>query len=406
MDRIAITDVGLVTAAGVGEQPAWDRIVEGRSCVGPVRTFDARAFEGAWAAELVDLPPPEGQGRPVDEDRAFRLLAAAARGLSPELVDHLKGDRDAAQRTAVVLGTSKGGVTAMAPIHRRWAAGTTELSSGEVEAIDVYRAGYGAQWLADFFSIAGPRSTVGMACVSGAMALLHGAELINAGVVDRALVGGFDGFGPFVFAGFWSIGALTRTQCRPFDVERDGTVLGEAAALLLLERETAARARGVRPRAWFAGGASNSDGVHLTAPDREGRGLARAVGQALQRADRQPQDIRYINAHGTGTKYNDAMECAAFQYVFGDLPLRPPMSSNKSIFGHSLGAAGAVDAVVTILALERQFLPPTVNHDQAARDWDFIPGQGRQADNLQWAMTTNSGFAGNNTALIFQRCGG
>jgi 3-oxoacyl-[acyl-carrier-protein] synthase II len=246
---------------------------------------------------------------------------------------------------------------------------------------------------------------VGQACASSSMAILHAVELIRAGVIDRAVAGGFDGFSPFIYTGFHVIGALSRTGCRPFDIGRDGTVLGEGAALLVLESEEAAEARSARPLAIFEGGGFASDGVHLTAPDREGRGLVRAIGQALDDAEIDAEEVGYINAHGTATSFNDAMECTAFRQIFDGRGAMRPISSIKSIFGHTLGAAGALDAIVSIEALNRQILPPTVNgaKEPLVEEWDFVTEGARPVSDLEVVLTTNSGFAGNNTALIFRR---
>jgi len=400
--RVLVTDMGLVAASGVGIEEAWRCVVEGRSCIGPIRSFDARAFPGALGAELIDVPAA-GRG---DDERSIHLLLAAVGTLSTGLEEHLRSHPDAALRTAVVLGTSKGVVLGMGEVHRKVRERAGRLSDADLRTIEAYRPGYGTLRLSERLGARGPRSTLGLACASSSMAIAHAAELLKLGLADRAVAGGFDGFSPFIFTGFDAIGALTRTRCRPFDRRRDGTVLGEGAALLVLETAEAALARGVRPIAELEGAGFTADGVHLTAPDREGRGLARTVRQALDAAGLEADDVDYINAHGTGTRFNDAMECVAFDKVFGEREVMPPISSVKSIFGHTLGAAGALDAIISILSLDRQMLPPTVGcgGETEVDGWDFVPGRGRRVDELERVVTTNSGFAGNNTALIFRRC--
>lgn len=395
--------MGLVTAAGVGVDPAWDRIEEGSSCIRPVNTFDARAFPAALGAELHDLPRV---GRD-DDERSIHLLLAAADTFTSGLGAYLRRRSNDARRTAVVLGTSKGVILAMAQLHRRFARGIETLSSAEVEAIHRNRPGYGALRLAEHIGARGPRSSLGLACASSSMAFLQAAELIRSGVVDRAVAGGFDGFSPFIFTGFHVIGALSQQGCRPFDQRRDGTVLGEGAALLVLESEEAAAERGAHPLALYEGGGFAGDGVHLTAPDRRGRGLQRAVRQALDQAGLTPGDLDYVNAHGTGTVFNDAMECEAFRAIFAEQDRVPPLSSIKSVFGHTLGAAGALDVIVSIEALRRQMLPPTVNgaEEPLVPQWDFVTEGVRPTSGLDVVLTTNSGFAGNNTALVFRRYG-
>lgn len=396
--RVVVTSLGLVTAAGAGVDASWDRLMAGRTCVGPIRTFDATVLPGTQGAELLDLPTA---GEPGD-DRTIRMLLAAGEEVGRELVPRLAGDAAARRRTAVVLGTSQGVLLGMAPVHRRMRRGEGRLSDDEVELFRTYRPGYGTRRLAEALGAEGPRTTLGMVCVSSAMAVLHGASLIRSGAADRAVVGGFEGFSPFIHTGFFCIGALTRTVCRPFDKRRDGTVLGEGAALLLLESEEAAIERGARPLALLEGGGFAADGVHMTAPDREGRGLQRAIDQALRESGAAPGTIDYVNAHGTATAYNDSMECCAMDRVFGGEP--PPMSSLKSTFGHTLGAAGGLDAVISIRAMAEQTIPPTVNggEEPEREGWDFVPSHSRPAPGLRRVLSTNAAMGGNNTALLLR----
>lgn len=399
--RVVISALGLVTAAGPDADSAWAAVSEGRTCIGPVRTFDASVFSNPTGAELIDLPPARREG----DDRALRLLLHAACPLEEALGPVLAEDDRAAARTAVVLGTSQGAIDGVADVHRRMRRGGGALTQEDCAAIRAYRPGHGTERLAELLGARGPRSTVGMVCVSSAMALLQAADLLRSGVADRAVAGGFEAFSPFIFTGFYCIGAASKTLCRPFDRRRDGTILGEAAALLLLETEEAARERGATPLAILEGGGFAADGVHMTAPDREGRGLERAIRQALDDAAVSPEEIDYVNAHGTGTPYNDAMECKALRRVIPEGRTVPPMSSLKSIFGHTLGAAGAVDVCISLLAMEHQVLPPTVNsgEEPEVEDWDFVFGEARTTRGMRRVMSTNAAMAGNNTALLLRR---
>ena len=397
--RIFLTAMGLVTAAGVGVRSAWDRVAAGRSCVGPIRTFDATVLPVQRGAELQVVP----EAGTEDDERAIRMLLAAGDEVRADLTPFLNDRPQARERLAVVLGTSQGALLQMNEIHRRLRTGDGRLTDGEVETFLAYRPGYGTQRLAEALGAMGPRSTIGMVCVSSAMATLHASELLRDGLADRAVAGGFEGFSPFIHTGFCSIGALTKTMCRPFDKRRDGTILGEGAALLLLETEEAARERGAVPLAEIEGGGFAADGVHMTAPDRDGMGLQRAIDQALEISGVAADDIDYVNAHGTATAYNDAMECRALGRVFGGDP--PPVSSLKSIFGHTLGAAGALDLICSVKAMAEQTLPPTVNSgDEPEVDgWDFVPGEARPATNIDRILSTNAAMAGNNTAILLRR---
>jgi 3-oxoacyl-[acyl-carrier-protein] synthase II len=397
--RIVVTGLGLVTAAGGDTDATWDAVAEARSCIGPIQTFDATVFQNPTGAELLELPAAERPG----DDRALRMLLAAGRQAAGDLAPRLAEDSETRRRTAVVLGTSQGSILGMADVHRRMRREGGELTPEDRDAIRAYRPGNGAGRLADALGIEGPRTTMGMVCVSSSMALLQGTGLIRDGVVDRVLAGGFEGFSPFIFTGFYCIGAASRTLCRPFDKRRDGTILGEAASLLLLETEEAARERGAEPLAILEGGGFAADGVHMTAPDREGRGMERAIRQALADSGVDAADIDYVNAHGTGTPYNDAMECKALARVLpGEMP---PISSIKSIFGHTLGAAGGLDAGVSVLAMRHQVVPPTVNggEEPEVDDWDFVFEGARPTKGLNRVLSTNAAMAGNNTALLFRR---
>ncbi len=398
--RIVISALGLVAASGIGVDAAWAAVAGGRTCVGPIQSFDVTVLPGKTGAELHELPDA---GRPGDE-RSIRMLLAAGDEVTADLRPLLSDAPDARERLAVVLGTSQGALLNMAPIHRRlYQQGEDRLADGEVESLRTYRPGYGTRRLAEAIGAEGPRSTVGMVCVSSAMATMHGADMLRAGAADRAVVGGFEGFSPFIHTGFNCIGALTRTLCRPFDKRRDGTVLGEGAALMLLETEQAAAERGATPLAVLEGGGFAADGVHLTAPDREGKGLQRAIDQALAESGAAPAEFDYVSAHGTGTAYNDSMECRALERVFTDGV--PPMSSLKSIFGHTLGAAGALDAVVSIRAMHERVLPPTVNGGEEPEEdgWDFVHDGARPVARLDRVLSTNAAMAGNNTALVLRR---
>jgi len=399
--RVVITDLGIVAASGVGTAAFWDTIEAGRTCIGPVRSFDASVFPAATGAELHDVPRAGHE----DDERAIHLLLEAGNQLGSDLRPFLRDHPDAAARTAVVLGTSQGAILGVGAAHRRLRRGGGALTDDDVRAFEAYRPGYGTSRLAEHLGARGSRATLGMVCVSSAMAMIHGAEMIRSGAVDRVVAGGFEGFSAFIFTGFHCIGALSKTKLRPFDERRDGTLLGDGAVLLVLESERAARERGATPLAFLEGGGFAADGVHITAPDREGRGLERAMRQALAQADIQPREVDYISAHGTGTPYNDAMECKAFARVFSDQPEIPPLSSVKGIFGHTLGAAGAIDAAASVLALQHQVLPPNVNGggETLIEDWDFVGPRGRPVQGLDLVLSTNAAMAGNNTALVLRR---
>ncbi|MCK6527121.1 beta-ketoacyl-[acyl-carrier-protein] synthase family protein [Myxococcota bacterium] len=399
---VVVTGMGLIAATGCGVEAAREALRTGRSGVAPMEDFDPSLWpmnEGAVARDFRSDPASP-------EDRSVQMLLAAAAEAVGDLPAWLEAEPREREGLGISLGTSQGAVLQAASLHRRFLHPEGLPTPEDRARFAAYRPGYGAERLAREVGARGPVTTFGMVCVSSAMALVEGARWIRDGLCDRVLAGGFEAFSPFVFTGFQVIGALTRSRCRPFDRERDGTVLGEAAGLLLLESEGAARRRGAPVFARVLGGGQNADGVHMTAPDRDGRGLEAAVRAAFDDAGVAPGDVGYVNAHGTGTPFNDSMECVVFSRLFEGRRV-PPVSSVKGIFGHTLGAAGAVDAIVTTLALGGDPLPPTVNHQEAdpGLDFDFVPDPGRRHGPLRIALSSNAAMGGNNTALLLAEPG-
>ena len=400
--RVVVTGLGMVSAAGTGVEPAWDRLCSGTSALAPIESFDAGAYGDILGGEARHLP------QDPETDRSFQLLDLA---LDEALADAGWGAEERGSETGVVLGTSQGSIDRAKAIHRGLSRRPQEQpSESDKRAFANYRPGAGTRRVAERAGALGPQSTVGMVCVSSSVALIQAAELIRRGVSTRVVAGGFEEFSQFIFTGFYCIGALASGALRPFDQERDGTALGEGAVLLTLETLESAEARGAKIYAELLGGGHAADAVHMTAPDREGRGLERAVVQAFEEAGLAPIDVDYLCAHGTGTVFNDAMECQAFGRIFSEARASgrmPPISGLKAVFGHTLGAAGALDALFSILALTKSVLPPTVANRNAIEDWDFVAGEGKPvAEGLQIALSTNSAFGGNNSALIFGRWNG
>ena len=277
------------------------------------------------------------------------------------------------------------------------APGTERLSRGETGAL--------ARDLAVRYGARGPVSTVSVACASGAAALGLGAEWIRNGDADMVLAGGADAISPFVFSGFDALRALSPTAARPFDALRDGLSLGEGAGFLLLEEEDHAMRRGAAILARAAGYGSASDAQHMTRPDPEGRGLVRAIEAALAQAGRTPADVAFVSAHGTGTTFNDAMEEAALAHVLGALARTVPVNGIKGAIGHTLGAAGALEAVLSVLVLARQVVPPTAGHAASRADAPLAVVSGRPlvpARPVTVALSTSAAFGGTSAALVLE----
>ncbi len=383
-----ITGCGVISPLGTGVAAFWEGLVAGRTAVAPIRRFAADDLSPSMAAEVGDV-----LGDDPDRAGGFALRAAdealAAAGLRPADVEPT--------RLGVALGTTLGGMQIM----EAWDAA---VAAGASRPADLPRVPYygPAVRLARAVGAAGPVVTPQLACASGTQALAFAAEWVRSGHADVVLAGGTDLLCRFVVTGFNCLRA-TATAARPFDRAREGLVLGEGAAVVVIESEAHARARGARIQARVLGAGAAGDAGHMTAPDREGRGAARAMQAALDAAHLTAADVDFVSAHGTGTVYNDAMEAAALGRLFA--PGSVPVNSIKGAIGHTLGAAGALEAVVCVQALATGVIPPTaglVDPDPACAAVDLVYGTARQRP-VATALSTSSGFAGANAALVFGR---
>lgn len=377
-----ITGCGVISPLGTGVSAFWDGLVAGRSAVGPIRGFAAADLVPAMAAE-VDV------ARGDDDDRAglFAIRAADEAMVGAGL---RRGDVEPS-RLGVALGTTLGGMQIM----EAWDAGTARPA--DLPQVPYYAP---AVRLARTAGAAGPVMTAQLACASGTQAIAFAAEWVRSGQADVVLAGGTDLLCRFVVAGFNCLRA-TSSAARPFDRARDGLVLGEGAAIVVVESAAHARARGARIQASILGAGAAGDAGHMTAPDREGRGAARAMQAAMNAAGRSAADVDFVSAHGTGTVYNDAMEAAALGRLFA--PGAVPVNSIKGAIGHTLGAAGALEAVVCVQAIATGVIPPTAglaDPDPACADVDLVHGAARMRP-VRTALSTSSGFAGANAALVF-----
>jgi 3-oxoacyl-[acyl-carrier-protein] synthase II len=252
------------------------------------------------------------------------------------------------------------------------------------------------------YEVLGPRATVATACSSSATAIGCGLEAIRGGEIDAAIVGGSESLSEVTFGGFNSLRSVDEEYCRPFDLRRKGLSLGEGAAFLILEEAEHARKRGGRMIAELMGYGLSGDGQHMTAPDPEGKGAARAMQEALKDAGVSPEEVGYINAHGTATPANDAAETKAIKTLFGERAGKIPVSASKSMIGHCLGAAGALEAVATVFTIRDNRIPPTIHYEtpDPECDLDYVPNQSRETV-VTVALSNSFAFGGNNTALVF-----
>lgn len=402
-DDIAVTGIGLVTPGGTGTEATWDAVCAGRATA---RTDPVLAEAGAPVPLSCRVPPQERvRGRLWRFDPATRFLLTAA----PEAVAsaRLDPERWDPGRVAVVVGTAAGGIGTLEAQHRKLiASGPGALSPMTLPA---FLPNMAAGHLAIELGATGPSLQTSTACASGATAIITAALLLRAGVCDIAVAGGTDAMvTPLCASAFAKLGALSRREddpggaSRPFDRDRDGFVLGEGCGVLVLERTAHAAARTAQPLAFLAGFGATGDAHHPTAPHPEGAGLRAATGEALVRAGRSPGEVGHINAHGTSTALNDAVEATAIRELY-EAESGPSVTSAKGVLGHTMGAAGAIEAALTVLSIARGTVPPTANFtasDASTAGIDIVRAAARP-QRVTLALSHSLGFGGHNTVLAF-----
>jgi 3-oxoacyl-[acyl-carrier-protein] synthase II len=391
MRHVVVTGLGAVSPFGTGAKAYWAGLAGGTCAIRPLSLFDPDGFRCRLAAEVPDLA--EGSPR---RSRADRLALAAAR---EALADAGLGPAECAE-TGLVVGAVGGGM--LEGERWYWTRDTEPRPHGWKAALRAILPSAHAETLGHRLRLGGPRHTVVTACSSGAVALAEAAELIADGVIDTALAGGVDALTRLCFMGFNALKLLDPGPCRPFDRERRGMSIGEGAAFVVLESAEHARARGARAYAELAGCGMTTDAYHVTAPQPEGEGMARAMRAALQAAGLAPAAVGYANAHGTATLQNDRIEARALAQVFGEGGLL--VSSTKSMIGHTMAAAGALEAVATILTLVHETVTPTANLTDLDPEvaFDCVPRVAREVA-VEHAITNSFGFGGQNVTLLFRR---
>jgi len=398
--RAVVTGAGVITALGRGWEVNAAGFRAGQQRFEPVTLFDTSRHRTKIAAEVKlpkDLPARNLKPQVVRRlDRAAKLLLWAA---------------DEAWRQAalssiaelpIVLGTTSGGM-GLGETYYRQAVERPESGARQPSRVLHYLAQSQALVLAEAFGFTGSIAIIGNACASGANAIGHASDLIRSGAAEIVLTGGYDALSELVFTGFDSLQALSPGPCRPFDAHRDGLGLGEGAAVLILESEARALARGVPILAEVAGYGATTDRYHLTQPQPEGEAAYRAMQMATAAAGITPAEVGYINAHGTGTPLNDSAEAAAINRWAGESAAQIPVSSTKASIGHLLGAAGAVEAAICLMALQGQWLPPACTVQTADPLCRFPLVRQPQDAALKYVLTNSFGFGGANASLIFKK---
>lgn len=406
-NRVVVTGMGAITPIGNDVESFWQGIKNGKCGVDFITKFDTTDYKAKLAAEVKGFNPEEFLDRRSAKrmDRFCQLAVAAAK----EAVKNSKIDLDTIdrERFGVVVGSGIGGLGTIEEQHKK----LLEKGPGRVSPmlIPMIITNMAAGNIAIEFGAKGMCTNVVTACATGTNAIGDAFHLLQLGIEDVILAGGAESsITPLAIAGFTSMTALSTSSdplraSIPFDKDRDGFIMGEGAGILVLETLEHAEKRGAKIYGEIVGYGATCDAYHMTSPAPDGEGGARAMSIAIKEAGIKPEQISYINAHGTSTPYNDKFETAAIKTVFGDSAYKIPVSSTKSMTGHLLGAAGAVEAITCIKAMEDSFLPPTIGYKNpdAECDLDYVPNEGREAK-LEYTLSNSLGFGGHNATIIIK----
>ncbi len=383
---VAITGLGAVAPNGVGVEAFWNSLIEGVSGVNEMTLFDKTAFRSPLAAEVKELTFPYN---------VSRLCFMAETAVSEAIKMSGLGDDISGNRTAVILGTVNGGIF----------EGEKCFLDGNknIDGKRDYPNFSASVSIARKYSISGSNFTVNTACASGTTAIGMAMELIVKGKADIVIAGGVETLSRFILSGFNSLFIATTDNIRPYDLNRSGFAVGEGCGIVILENEESAKKRNANILGIVSGYASSSDAVHLTGVDREGKGLGFAITSALDDSGLNIDDIDFISGHGTATRQNDLGETLAIKLAFGKKAYHTPISSIKSMIGHTMGAAGALEAVAMNLSLRKGIIPPTINYCEKDPlcDLDYVPNCAREIK-ADKAVSVSSGFTGHNGVLVME----
>ena len=392
--RIFISGLGTICPLGQTIDTFWSALVAGHSAIAPLSKVPTDGLRNQCGGEVREFNWESwGEEGDCDEASQFAFAAASQATLQGGLT------REELRDVALVFGTNFGGAAS-------WEA-VCDLAREGVSDPETFRQflpDHAAFYTAQRWENEGPRATLSNACSSGAHAIGLAADWLRLGKAEIAVAGGFDGLGLSTLAGLSILRTISPTELRPFDKNRSGTLFGEGGAMLVLETESSLQKRGATPLAEFLGWSVGCNAYHLTAPDKDGAGLAFVMNRALQNAQIAPERVEYLNAHGTGTQYNDLAETQAIKTVFGLHAENLAVSSIKAATSHTMGAAGALEAIATVLALQNGVLPPTLNLETPDPDCDldYVPNIAREAK-IAVAVSNSSGIGGNNASLVLGR---
>ena len=407
--RVVVTGLGMISPLGIGVEKSWQALIQGKSGVGQITKFDTQGFDTTIAAEVKDFVPENF----IDKKEIRRMdifIQYAVAGAVQAMEDsQLKITPANAERVGVMVGAGLGGLTTIEAVHKvLLERGPGRISPFFIPMLIVNEA---PGQISMRFGAKGPNTSVVTACATGNHNIGDAWRLIQRGEADAIIAGGVEAtITPLAVSGFNAMKALsTRNQepekaSRPFDKNRDGFVMGEGAGIVILEELTYALDRGAKVYAEIVGYGLTGDAYHITAPSPDGEGAARCMQITLASGGIAPEQVDYINAHGTSTYYNDLYETVAIKTVFKEYAKKLAISSTKSMTGHLLGGAGGVEAIFTILTLYHGIIPPTINYETPDPDCDldYVPNVARKAD-VRMAITNSFGFGGTNAVLAFKK---
>jgi 3-oxoacyl-[acyl-carrier-protein] synthase II len=407
--RVVVTGIGLVSPVGIGTELNWSALTSGQGGIGKITRFDASAFASRIAGEVKNFDPLQFvEKKDVKKMDVFIQYAIAASQFAMDDAKLAITDANA-PHVGVFVGSGIGGFTSIEREHEALlAGGPRKISPFFIPASIINLA---AGQVSIRFGAKGPNLATCTACSASAHAVGESFEIIRRGDADAMIAGGSEAaITPMSVGGFAAMRAMsTRNDdpdraSRPFDKDRDGFIIGEGSGIIILEERESAIARGARIYAEIVGYGMSGDAYHITAPTEDGSGAVRVMGMAIRKAGIAPQQVDYINAHGTSTPHNDRIETLAIKNLFGEHAYKVAISSTKSMTGHLLGAAGGLEAGITALAVYHQTAPPTINLDNPDPDCDldYVPGKCRPVK-MEYALSNSFGFGGTNAALLFRR---
>lgn len=407
--RVVVTGIGLVTPLGIGIEENWSNLVQGKSGIGPITRFDANGFSTRIAAEVKNFRAEDFISK--KELRKMDLFLQYGLGAAQLAFDdaQFKVGPDLAERAGAIIGCGLGGLTTIEETHK------VLLNSGPKRVspffIPMILGNLAPGLISIYHGLKGPNMCIQTACAASTHAVGYAFHLIRNGISDMVVTGGVEStITALAVAGFGSMRALStrnnepQKASRPFERDRDGFILGEGASIIILEELERALERGAKIYAEIVGFGASGDAYHMAAPAPEGEGAARCMKAALDDAGIRPEEIDYINAHGTSTDLNDKYETQAIKTVFGDHARKLAVSSTKSMTGHLLGGAGGIEAAYTALSIHNEIIPPTINYENPDPDCDldYVPNQPRQTV-IRFALSNSFGFGGTNGTLVFRK---